>query len=204
MEKKNFNNLSNYPTNQKCIDEFDILLEHSSDGVLITNANGQIQHANASLCHMLGYANHEVKRKSLFDIISPQNESSFITEQQVSQCQCLLKCKDGKTQLVGTTTIKKQNDQLLIVIKDYALRIAEETAKNEKLLSDMMFQSMPGVFYLYTNQGRFLRWNYNFRTVSGYSSDEIANMHPTDFFPTMRKQLSQKRLQKLLPMEKRV
>ncbi len=187
VEKKNFNNLSNSPTNQKCIEEFDILLDHSSDGVLITNANGQIQYANPSLCHMLGYTNHEVKRKSLLDILPPQNQSSFITEQQVSQCQCLLKCKDGRTQLVDTTTIKKSNDQLLIVVKDYALQLAEETAKNEKLLSDMMFQSMPGVFYLYTNQGRFLRWNYNFRTVSGYSSDEIATMHPTDFFPDNEK-----------------
>jgi PAS domain S-box-containing protein len=30
--------------------------------------------------------------------------------------------------------------------------------------------------------GRFLRWNRNFELVSGYSGDEIAQMHPRDFF----------------------
>ncbi|MGJ8620512.1 MAG: PAS domain S-box protein [Methylophilaceae bacterium] len=191
MEKKNLNNLSNSISNHKSIDDeidcFNSLFEHMADGVLIVNAKKITQYANPSLCDMLGHSIHEVKSKCLSDILSPQNKSSLITKQQVSQCQCLLKCKNGRTQLVDTTIIKKPNDQLLIVVKDYALRLAEETAQNEKLLSDMMFQSMPGVFYLFNDEGDFLRWNNNFRTVSGYTSNEIAKMHPTNFFPDEEK-----------------
>lgn len=187
MKKKSFNNVNNPSISQQSIDGVDILLEQSSDGVLLINAKEQIQYANPSLCHMLGYENHEVKSKCLLDILSPQNESSLVTKEQVSECQCLVKCKGDRTQLVDTTTIKRPNNQIMIVVKNSALQTAEETAKNEKLLSDMMFQSMPGVFYLFNQQGHFLRWNNNFRTVSGYSSDEIASMHPTSFFPEEEK-----------------
>ncbi|MEO7776499.1 MAG: PAS domain S-box protein [Fibrobacteria bacterium] len=41
---------------------------------------------------------------------------------------------------------------------------------------------MPGILYFYDVNGCFLRWNLNFETVSGYSHDEIARMHPLDFF----------------------
>jgi PAS domain S-box-containing protein len=54
--------------------------------------------------------------------------------------------------------------------------------RSEQLLSDAMFESMPGVLYFYDANGRFLRWNHNFETVTGYSRDEIARMHPLDFF----------------------
>jgi PAS domain S-box-containing protein len=63
-----------------------------------------------------------------------------------------------------------------------ARRHAERAVRNEKLFSDMMIESMPGILYFYDAKGRFLRWNRNFETVSGYSSTEIAGMHPLDFF----------------------
>lgn len=66
--------------------------------------------------------------------------------------------------------------------RDEARRQAEQTVRNEKLFSDTMIESMPGVFYFYDAHGRFLRWNRNFETVTGYSGEEIARMHPRDFF----------------------
>jgi PAS domain S-box-containing protein len=66
-------------------------------------------------------------------------------------------------------------------------RQAEILAKNESLFSDMMIESMPGILYFYNYEGKFLRWNHNFQTVSGYSNEEIANMHPLDFFAAEEK-----------------
>ena len=63
-----------------------------------------------------------------------------------------------------------------------ARRQAEQAVQNEKLFSDTMIESMPGILYFYDANGRFLRWNRNFETVSGYSATEIARMHPLDFF----------------------
>lgn len=49
-------------------------------------------------------------------------------------------------------------------------------------LSDLIIDSLPGIFYYFDDQGRFLRWNKNFETASGYSHDEISRMEPLDFF----------------------
>lgn len=59
---------------------------------------------------------------------------------------------------------------------------AEEKLQFEKMLSDSLIQKMPGVFYLYTKEGKFLRWNRNFETITGYSAYEIRQMHPLDFY----------------------
>ena len=63
-----------------------------------------------------------------------------------------------------------------------ARRQIEKTAESERLFSITMIESMPGILYFYDDQGRFLRWNQNFERVSGYSAEEIARMHPLDFF----------------------
>ena len=52
----------------------------------------------------------------------------------------------------------------------------------EALFSDTMIESLPGIVYFYDERGRFLRWNRQFAVVSGYSAEEIALMHPLDFF----------------------
>jgi PAS domain S-box-containing protein/diguanylate cyclase (GGDEF)-like protein len=66
-------------------------------------------------------------------------------------------------------------------------RQAETKALNEKLFSDTMIESMPGIMYFFNEQGQFLRWNKNFETVSGYSTAEFARMHPLDFFSSEEK-----------------
>jgi PAS domain S-box-containing protein len=58
----------------------------------------------------------------------------------------------------------------------------EKTLAEEKRISDMIIESLPGIFYLFDEEGRFLRWNRNLELVSGYSAAEIANMRPLDFF----------------------
>ena len=70
----------------------------------------------------------------------------------------------------------------------------ETIAENERLFSATMIESMPGILYFYDEQGRFLRWNKNFELVSGYSSAEIARMHPLDFFPGESKPVLQQRI----------
>src|SRR5277367_619453 len=52
----------------------------------------------------------------------------------------------------------------------------------ERELSDLIINCLPGVFYLLDENGRHLRWNKNFETVTGYNTEEISNMHPLDFF----------------------
>jgi PAS domain S-box-containing protein len=70
----------------------------------------------------------------------------------------------------------------------------EESLMWEKSFSDTTIDSLPGVFYHYDHEGRFLRWNKNFERVTGYSHREIVGMHPLDFFSGDDKQLIAKRI----------
>jgi PAS domain S-box-containing protein len=73
-------------------------------------------------------------------------------------------------------------------------RQAETIADNERLFSDSLIESLPGILYLYNEQGRMLRWNQNFEFVSGYSARELAEMHPLDFFSEKDRPLLRSRI----------
>jgi PAS domain S-box-containing protein len=59
---------------------------------------------------------------------------------------------------------------------------AEEDLLKEKNFTDATVDSLPGIFYLFDEQGKFLRWNKNFEQVTGYSASEVAKLHPLDLF----------------------
>lgn len=61
-------------------------------------------------------------------------------------------------------------------------RQAENELLQEKYLSDSVVNSLPGVFYIFDHEGRFLRWNSNVETVTGYTADEIRQVHPLQLF----------------------
>ncbi|MBL7742292.1 MAG: PAS domain S-box protein [Chitinophagaceae bacterium] len=74
-------------------------------------------------------------------------------------------------------------DGLSVFIRDISKRKKAEQAVSEaRLLADKLIDSLPGIFYFYDETGKFLRWNKQFEEVTGYSSEEIAGMHPDDFF----------------------
>lgn len=73
-------------------------------------------------------------------------------------------------------------------------RRAEAQAHQEANFSSTMIESMPGILYFYNEQGKFLRWNRNFEVVSGYSGEEIAQMHPLNFFADQDKRPLEERI----------
>ncbi|MDD5640231.1 MAG: PAS domain S-box protein [Syntrophales bacterium] len=58
----------------------------------------------------------------------------------------------------------------------------EQEIRKERDLSLSIMESLPGIFYLFDEQGRFTRWNKNLEEVSQYTALEIAEMHPQGFF----------------------
>ena len=54
--------------------------------------------------------------------------------------------------------------------------------RRERDFRQHLIDSIPGIFYLFDAQGRYLQWNRNFETVTGRTADEISRAHPLDFF----------------------
>jgi PAS domain S-box-containing protein len=51
------------------------------------------------------------------------------------------------------------------------------TITREKQFSESLLSSLPALVYLKDDAGRFLRWNKNLETVTGYSADELRRVH---------------------------
>lgn len=103
----------------------------------------------------------------------------------------------------GLAFVAVTSSMLLFLIRralvraEAALDVArrkEEVATNERSFSEAMLESMPGVLYFYDHNGKFLRWNRNLEAVSGYSGEELKEMHPLDFFAQADKALVAERI----------
>lgn len=81
-------------------------------------------------------------------------------------------------------------------------RKAEEQLAREKGISDSLIASLPGMFYLFDEEGKFVRWNENLERVSGYSGEELSRMKATDFFADHDRELIAQRIKDVLKMGK--
>lgn len=84
--------------------------------------------------------------------------------------------------------------QLSEMNKRLNTEIAERVRADERLIrerdfSDTVVESLPGIFFLFDESGKFLRWNQNLERVTGYSGAELAEMNPLDFASEKEKEL---------------
>ena len=59
---------------------------------------------------------------------------------------------------------------------------AEEKLSQEKILTNVLFTSVPGMMSLYDDQFKLVRWNKKHEEITGYSSAELANISFFDWF----------------------
>lgn len=74
---------------------------------------------------------------------------------------------------------------------------AEERVSIEERFSDLIVNSLPGIFYLINDRGQFLRWNNSLEEVSEYSGEEISKMSPLDFFGEADKPMIAERIRQV-------
>ncbi|MBU0544925.1 MAG: PAS domain S-box protein [Proteobacteria bacterium] len=75
--------------------------------------------------------------------------------------------------------------------------VSRDEFSRERDFSDSVINSLPGVFYLFDENGRFYRWNKNFEIVTEYSAEEISQMSPLDIFSGEDKQLVADKIQEV-------
>lgn len=74
------------------------------------------------------------------------------------------------------------------------LKKAETAIKAEKELSDSIINSLPGIFYLINQEGKFVRWNKNFETISGYDNEELKTIFALDLFSENEKEMIRRKM----------
>ena len=66
-------------------------------------------------------------------------------------------------------------------------KLIEEYIEREKVFSDHIINSLPGIFYMYDDQWKLVRWNRKHEEVTGYSHEELLGMHILDLFAEAHK-----------------
>ncbi|HJV82827.1 sensor domain-containing phosphodiesterase [Noviherbaspirillum sp.] len=84
-------------------------------------------------------------------------------------------------------------------IANATLRAQFDERGKEAAHSQAIIDSLPGIFYVFDEEGKFLRWNRNFERVTGYSHDEVARASLRDFFGSdADKDLAEERMRSAL------
>lgn len=59
----------------------------------------------------------------------------------------------------------------------------ESAIHREKCFTEAIFESIPGILYVYDDQAKLVRWNKKHETMTGYSAEELAQMTSPDWHP---------------------
>lgn len=166
--------------------------ENSMDGILIGSPEGTILTANQAACNIYEKTEEELCKGGRNDLVDPNdlNFKNFLEERRKfgrARREVMQRKKDGTLfpAEISSSIFTDAEGQLrtIIVIRDISHRVkANNEIIKEKNLSDSIINSLPGVFYMYSSDWKFIRWNKNFELSTGYSSAEIEKMHPLDFF----------------------
>jgi len=76
-----------------------------------------------------------------------------------------------------------QQDRLIVSARDVSdRRAAQEAMLREKAFSEAVMDSVPGLLYVYDDQGRLVRWNKKHSELTGYSDEELSRMTLFDWY----------------------
>lgn len=177
------------------------LIEEAVDAVLVFSpAKDRYIEANKRASELLGYTIEELLQISLLDLRFPDDPVPTPYERleagESVRIERMLRRKDGQGVAVEASVKRLPDGNYLAFLRDITERKkAEQQIMEARKLSDKLIDSLPGVFYFYDVTGKFIRWNPQFEEVTGYTGAEIAEMHPTQFFPDDEKEYITRRIE---------
>jgi PAS domain S-box-containing protein len=116
-----------------------------------------------------------------------------ITQRKVAE-EAIRAARDELEARVEERTTELLESNALLRREIVERRRMDENLIKEKEFSESVIESLPGVFYLFDEQGTFLRWNRNLERISGYSAEEISKMQPLDFIAPEEKRFIEGRI----------
>ena len=173
------------------------IFDNALDGIYQSTREGKFMLANPALAKIFGYASSE----ELVNTVSDIGSQLYADPQDRLNLKNLL-ARDGKALGYEFRVFKKNKEIIWVRVNVRAVydevgnitylegtlretterKKAEAQIIKEKDLAISIINSLPGVFYLFNSAGKYLRWNRNLETITGYTGEEIANMHPSEFF----------------------
>jgi PAS domain S-box-containing protein len=163
------------------------LIEQASDAIYVLDMEMKFIDVNASMCKMMGYSKEELLNMNVKDIVDPEElktdplgNALKNPEKPVFRERTFMR-KNGSTFPVELNVKIFPGQMVMVMARDISERKETESIiLKEKMLSDTIINSLPGPFYLITEEGKQMRWNINFETITGYTGEEIEQLTPYD------------------------
>jgi two-component system, cell cycle sensor histidine kinase and response regulator CckA len=191
-------------------DPFRLLVESVVDyAIYMVDPGGNIASWNPGAERIYGYRAEEIVGQQFASFFRPDDVTNGKPQQAIERALAAgnfeyegWRVRRDGSQFWAVITVANLKDYFgnhagfSVVTRDMTERNrAEEAVRRERDLSAAILSSLPGVYYMYDRQGRFLKWNRRFEVVTEYSADEIAILHPLDLFAGEDKKLVEERIE---------
>ena len=173
------------------------IFDNSPVGIFRTTFSGDILEGNPALARMFGYAGLKdfvrlAGSRVQAAYADPELREEFIRAVTESHAPISIETrfvrKDGSG-FEAILTASAQRDAagrpVIVngVVEDVsARREAERSLARERQLTAAIFESVPGLLFLYDSRGRLVRWNKAHEKMTGYTSDELLGRYVLDWF----------------------
>ncbi|MBX3255159.1 MAG: PAS domain S-box protein [Chitinophagaceae bacterium] len=168
------------------------IFERVTDGFAALDKNCLFTYVNRRACQMFQREQEDLLGKCVWDIFPEAvGSATYCALHNAMHTQKHMQSVDmyGVLGLWLEYNIYPSVNGVSVFFKDITIQKKKDKEVAEaRALADKLIDSLPGVFYFYDINGKFIRWNRQLEEVTGYSADEIAHMHPTRFFPADEKE----------------
>jgi PAS domain S-box-containing protein len=153
------------------------------------------QWVNSAFADIFGYQEHELEGLDSARFYANEADYDRVGREGYTQLaaagiyttEALMQRKDG-TQFWCSITGQAVNPRDLAEGTIWALRDVTERRRiaaaleRERLFANAVLDSVPGLLYLYDDQGCLVRWNKQHETITGYSVKELGSMRLLDWY----------------------
>ncbi|MFH0985097.1 MAG: PAS domain S-box protein [Candidatus Omnitrophota bacterium] len=196
---------------RKADERYRELVEGTEDLITIVDRRGRLTYVNHSAEKIFGIKPEDCIGRSAFDFIhvDDQERTKAIFEgwvrgkEKQATFQNRQVSKEGRVfEMLWNVNLYFADSGELLKICSFArdisgLKRMEAESLKARHLSELLIESLPGIFYLFDNKGKFLRVNDNLVKVSGYSQEELMGMHPLNLFSDHEKNRVKEGLEKV-------